>query len=173
MIILVIFHFFLKQPVFFHKRNTILFNLVPAWTKLVKTHHHVKWFDYHLVCETLCSHYKSSKVTIFNSRIRSKCFSTMEAGFVYDCSSGKYPIFIFFIRKYLTSDYLIFFKNHGNCIGILLKSRIFYYFNIVFLQNLSHSLRVLLKRLLWAGAYHKRLSHQFPSFKLCWCSHTT
>ena len=70
----------------------------------------------------------------------------MEAGFVYDCSSGKYPIFIFFIRKYLTSDYLIFFKNHGNCIGILLKSRIFYYFNIVFLQNLSHSLRVLLQK---------------------------
>ena len=109
MIILVIFHFFLKQPVFFHKRNTILFNFVPAWAKLVKTHHHVKWFDYHLVCETLCSHYKSPKVTILNSRIRSKCFSTMEAGFVYDCSSGKHPIFCcsLFVNIWIVTKYYI------------------------------------------------------------------
>ena len=114
-----------------------MFNFVPAWTKLVKTHHHVKWFDYHLVCETLCSHYKSSKVTILNSRIRSKCFSTMEAGFVYDCSSGKYPISPFLC---------LFFISHGSSMGILLKmkSRIIYFFNLVFLQNLSHNLRVLL-----------------------------
>ena len=106
------FLLFLKQPVFFHKRNTIWFNFVPAWIKLVKTHHHVKWFDYHLVCETLCSHHKSPKVTILNSRIRTKCFSSMEAGFVYDCSSGKHPIFCccFFVNIWLNSDYLIFQK---------------------------------------------------------------
>ena len=37
-------------------------------------------------------------------------------------------------------------KNHGNSMGILLKSRIFYFFNLVFLPNLSHSLRNLLKK---------------------------
>ena len=43
-------------------------------------------------------------------------------------------------------DYVVSRKNHGNSMGILLKSRIFYFFNLVFLQSLSHSLRVLLQK---------------------------
>ena len=53
-----------------------------------------KWFNYNLVRQTLCSNHKSSEIPIFYSRIGSKCFSTMETRFIYDCSGCKYIIYI-------------------------------------------------------------------------------
>ena len=51
-----------------------------------------KWFNYNLVRQTLCSNHKSSEIPIIYSRIGSKCFSTMETRFVYDCSGCRRSI---------------------------------------------------------------------------------
>ena len=112
----------------------------------MKTHHHVKWFDYYLVCETMCSHYKSSEVTIFNSRIRPKCFSAMEAGFFYDCSSGKYPIFscFLFVNIWLPNiSKKKSWKFYGNCVEI---SNFLLFQFCVFTTFILKSLRVLLQK---------------------------